>query len=290
MYEYGARNYDPAVGRFFNIDRLSEKYENISPYNYTANNPVRFVDVDGEWIYISDQGQQYRYVMGGNVEMKDKETGEWNLVEDKTSLSTYVQQIIEGIYQLESSGPTGGAVAGYFNNSRKNVYIKDLPKVFGMAALGYNINIDLNFVANDIFTTVGMKEAIFYVTLGHEMAHVIDAYENPNSYKDLWLKNSTKDITRSEIFATHIENQIRSESGLPLRRYYGNTEDSNTGTVRPLRQSLLIDKNGNSLFYQQTAPTIFNTLQRGEIFNNKYKHVEETLRYNYNATNPKTTR
>lgn len=125
---------------------------------------------------------------------------------------------------------------------------------------------------------------------GHEMSHVIDAYENPNSYNDIWIKDSTKDLLRSELFATHIENQIRSESGLPLRRYYANTEDTNTGTLRPLAKSLLIDSNGNSLYFQQTAPTIFNTLQRGEIFNNKYKHVKEGQRYNYNTTNPKTVR
>ena len=47
MYDYGARNYDPALGRWMNIDNLSEKHFNFSPYIYTANNPVLFVDFDG---------------------------------------------------------------------------------------------------------------------------------------------------------------------------------------------------------------------------------------------------
>ena len=42
-----SRMYDPAIGRFWQVDPLAEKFHPASPYNYAFNNPTNIVDPDG---------------------------------------------------------------------------------------------------------------------------------------------------------------------------------------------------------------------------------------------------
>lgn len=68
-YDYGGREYDVQVGRFMRNDPLSEKFYEMSTYQYAANNPIRNIDFLGlapvttyqpyDWIRLADGNRIY---------------------------------------------------------------------------------------------------------------------------------------------------------------------------------------------------------------------------------------
>lgn len=59
-YDYGARHYDAAIGRWHAVDPSSEKYYGITPYAYCANNPVNCIDPNGkDWYSSKKDGSHY---------------------------------------------------------------------------------------------------------------------------------------------------------------------------------------------------------------------------------------
>ncbi|GHT17500.1 hypothetical protein FACS189429_1720 [Bacteroidia bacterium] len=72
LYYYGARYYDPRTSLWLSADPMQEKYPNFSTYNYCANNPIMFVDKDGNVITLaagfknSDFGKVYSNLRQNN--------------------------------------------------------------------------------------------------------------------------------------------------------------------------------------------------------------------------------
>ena len=56
--DFGARIYDSRLGRWLSVDPLQTSYPSLCPYNYTANNPIVFIDLGGKSIKPGGQNSE----------------------------------------------------------------------------------------------------------------------------------------------------------------------------------------------------------------------------------------
>ncbi len=271
VYDYGARNYMPDLGRYFNMDKFSEAYVDLNPYQYTANNPVKFIDVNGDYIYIWDNNTRYRYENG--EAQKQNEDGKWETHQAEDG--SYLAQVLGFLGDITGGDENsfGSRFLNLFENDYIDVFISQ--NKFEDHNKGKNITLG-NVIYTDFnqkgsIRTTGRTESIsqnYHTTLFHELAHgfannVISASVlNAVWIKDVQTINGTQDVTKSEVFASMVENMLRAEQGLNLRTHYiGGTSDN--------RSRLIIKSKTQSPFSKTYEPTETTRAIWNELLNSR---------------------
>jgi hypothetical protein len=78
-----------------------------------------------------------------------------------------------------------------------------------------------------------------YLGLAHEIGHSWDRFYGPNDFSAWYTTTSGKVAKQSEKVATHWENRIRAENGLPLREFYSFDRDAKNFLVGEEKGRLL---------------------------------------------------
>lgn len=60
LYDYGARSYDPWIGRWTSVDPMANLYYDNSPYNFVKNDPILYFDVDGNFRLSKADQNKYK--------------------------------------------------------------------------------------------------------------------------------------------------------------------------------------------------------------------------------------
>ncbi len=217
-YDYGARMYDATIGRFMVQDSFSEKYLSLNPYQYTANNPILFVDINGDSIRIAKGKKELTYTINsdGSSSVLNAKGEVYNGKKNKKGqYKGYVGKVKRALDKVRTGGNSGNGLVSALHDNVQDVTIKRGGNEFTAEGSDRTIFWSPSDGSGGLDVTGSTKRPSF-IGLGHELGHAYDALDGQVEV-GYWYNK----IPNAEKFGSHIENTLRSENGIPLRQWYG---------------------------------------------------------------------
>jgi RHS repeat-associated protein len=114
-YDYGARQYDPQIGRMNQIDPSASKFVGISPLSYTANNPILLTDPTGkDWSISFNQNKDGSWILNINFKAQVLNSSD-NKSLDTKALAGAIKKQFESVFNTsiakDKEGPAINVVA-----------------------------------------------------------------------------------------------------------------------------------------------------------------------------------
>lgn len=111
--DFGARIYDPRLGRWFSVDPMQRKYPDFAPYHFCLDNSILFVDPDGKVVIIKD--------VNGKVVATIKADGKMIIVKGMEN-SAAIHQYTQAKAYLEKKG--GSSSLSLLEKNKKITFIQ----------------------------------------------------------------------------------------------------------------------------------------------------------------------
>jgi|GEM_PF-2061216 len=227
LYHAGNRLFDPVLGRFMQIDRYYSKYPSMSTYQYAANNPIYFIDVNGDSIWVNQGKNSYLYV-DGTLYNKDG-------TEYTGKIRGFLKQTVDALNKIREGGEAGEELISSLQNAEEHINIfKGTDNKAAKDGSTNNVDVFWNPSDRDSgFDENGDRSRPSFIGLAHELAHADDFREGAANVRtrrwDIGL--GTQNPRLHEQDALHWENRIRAENGIPLRVAYGVYNNKPIGRV-----------------------------------------------------------
>ena len=228
-YDYGARQYDVAIGRWNAVDPMAEKYYWISPYTYCAGNPLKYIDLKGDSISVAD------------LYAKDKQ-GEL-INPNQVEVFEFLMNTKEGKALLGNYAAKGQTIAGVSFNKDGEFHRQGINISFGTGVRDRSVSGTTTFSLDDknlnIQVLVGNSsdKSDLLDTFVHEIAIHADQnsvdfsddrkMNNSNAYPALRKMNGSRGYTQH--WQERNVNRAMERVGVPIiQQYY-----KSNGVLKP---------------------------------------------------------
>jgi RHS repeat-associated protein len=220
-YDYGARHYNAQIGRFMVQDRFADSYHSFNPYQYTANNPVNYIDENGDYITIDKKigNATITFLYEDGKAYTTSRDADDNIVKGAEWKGTdeFVKGIVEDLNKI-AAFESGKELICDLVDSKERITINEMANTHTYNPYTNGVYFD----PKETSDADGVSFKNSYITLGHELAHAWDDLIGRASYN--YNKDKTDGVANGEIHAVRFENYLRAMSGETVMRmrYDGN--------------------------------------------------------------------